>query len=404
MNDLQIKELDQKSKEISNQSEILDSNYKKFLGGRNIGDDLRATYLKIQSLNRTELQEGLLIQYDNILDKFERMAFEQANLEYENSKEFLKLIEELDNLTNKEGNKIKDYIIDGGIIEGMIAIKEGIDKACEQIIQELEQTLKTILSPDEWNNIYEGLKDAITNPIEFMENIIKFVKEEFADLAKDFHLYDVNSTKAGFAVQMGEFVPKTFLPILISSVGTGKFTKFLSFAKIDKYVPESVLSKLSHKKFDKKDGPDSNKKVSTKNNTDLMELEDSFWDFKTGGKIDSYTIRNKFVFVKRIEKIVGEKDMFIETMKNPKKIINFHKSINSMVKYLDEALPLMKTTGIDNVKQHIASLNRMKFQLMDYYKNNPTNKGLLILAKSVTNENFEKVYLGLNKIHNNLSN
>lgn len=404
MNDLQIKELDQKSKEISNQSEILDSNYKKFLWWRNIWDDLRATYLKIQSLNRTELQEGLLIQYDNILDKFERMAFEQANLEYENSKEFLKLIEELDNLTNKEWNKIKDYIIDWWIIEWMIAIKEWIDKACEQIIQELEQTLKTILSPDEWNNIYEWLKDAITNPIEFMENIIKFVKEEFADLAKDFHLYDVNSTKAWFAVQMWEFVPKTFLPILISSVWTGKFTKFLSFAKIDKYVPESVLSKLSHKKFDKKDGPDSNKKVSTKNNTDLMELEDSFWDFKTGWKIDSYTIRNKFVFVKRIEKIVWEKDMFIETMKNPKKIINFHKSINSMVKYLDEALPLMKTTWIDNVKQHIASLNRMKFQLMDYYKNNPTNKWLLILAKSVTNENFEKVYLWLNKIHNNLSN
>lgn len=399
MNDLQIKELDQKSKEISNQTEILESNYKKFLWWRNIWDDLRATYLKIHSLNRNEDQSSLMIQYENLLDKFERAAFEQANIEYENSKEFLKLVEELDNLTIKEWNRIKDYKIDWWIIEWMIAIKEWVDEACDQIIKELEETLKTILSPDELEDIFEWLKRAITNPIEFLENIIKFMKEEFADVAKDFHLYDINSTKAWFAVQMWEFVPKTFLPLLISSVWTGKFTKFLSLSKIDKFVPEKVMSKINWQNTGKEI-----KAKSDNDRTNLVELEDSFWDFKISWKIDSYTIRNKFIFVKRIEKIVWDKDMFIETMKNPKKIINFHKSINSMVKYLDEALPIMNKTWIDNVKQHLDSLNRMKFHLVDYYKKNPTSKWLLILAKSVTNEEFEKVYQWINKVYNNLSN
>lgn len=225
----------EKLRHIENSLKINDDNEKS-------SDDLISAKFKFEALRRQnnnspEAQSA----YEKVLHNFDKLTDRQflSKIEYINATK--KLIEDLSNIKLNNWKSLKETRIDWGLYDSTIALYEWVKKAWIKIYEELKQNLKTLVSPEEWKQIANSLMHALKNPIEFVDNILKWIKEYAGFIYDYINIVMQNSTKKGFATEMSKYLPETWIPLLISSVWPWKFFKIL---KIEKLLPLKIFKKL----------------------------------------------------------------------------------------------------------------------------------------------------------------
>ncbi|MDD2871272.1 MAG: hypothetical protein PHS49_04740 [Candidatus Gracilibacteria bacterium] len=205
-----------------------------------VSDDVRAAYLKINSLSRAGPDNSKLEgDYSKIMDKYSELS----SRSYESQQEYLEatkqLLLDLSTLELSSGEKLSDKSIDGGLFEAAIALKEGIIKAGETIYEELKGYFEMIGMVGDLPEIIEKIVGSLS--FDTLTDIYKALVDMGGDTIRDFSLILKNSTGMGKAVELSHFVPSVGIPLLFDSVGPGKFFKIL---KIDKFIPEKALKAM----------------------------------------------------------------------------------------------------------------------------------------------------------------
>ncbi len=205
-----------------------------------VSDDIDETQYKINALKRQwNISKETEIAFNRVLDKHDKLVERQfeSSLEYIDATQ--DLLVDLSELKLKNWKKLKEVTIDWWLFETTIALYEWTKKAWEKIIDEFKQNLKTFVSPDEWMQIVKALWQALIPPIDFIKNILEWIKNHATRIYDYIQMVSENSTKKWFWVEMSKYLPETWLPLLISSVWPWKFFKIL---KIDKFIPDSVMN------------------------------------------------------------------------------------------------------------------------------------------------------------------
>lgn len=207
--------------------------------------DIRGMYFKFQAGERWwQINPDVVKEYDKFLDRVAEWikAWIYSQLDY--FKFSAESIKEVNSLRDKNWSIIANQLMDWWFVEWMYAVYTWFEKAGKKVISELEDTLNLIVNKEEWIAILNWLWEALKDPVEFFQNIINFIWAEYQSVSRDIKVLRENTTKNWFAVEMGQFIPETAIPLIVSSVWQWKFVRFLKFMKIDKLLPEGVIKKL----------------------------------------------------------------------------------------------------------------------------------------------------------------
>lgn len=203
---------------------------------------IRAIDFKINSFERNglidpktrELYEALLTKHLKSIDK----PITSKSQYIDSSRKF---ISGMQILQARDGRNIVDTKVDAEMIEWLEAVYDGVSRGLEVSKNELKKQLETLVSPEEWQKIVEALIWIAKNPIQFMDLLIQWMKEWAQDVWKEIEVMWQNSTHSWFSAEMGKYIPEVGIPMIISSVGPGKFFKMLG---LDKILPQSIMKKL----------------------------------------------------------------------------------------------------------------------------------------------------------------
>lgn len=247
-----------------------------------VSDDVRAAYLKINSLSRAWPDNSKLEwDYSKIMDKYSELS----SRSYESQQEYLEatkqLLLDLSTLELSSWEKLSDKSIDWWLFEAAIALKEGIIKAGETIYEELKWYFEMIWMVWDLPEIIEKIVGSLS--FDTLTDIYKALVDMWWDTIRDFSLILKNSTGMWKAVELSHFVPSVGIPLLFDSVWPGKFFKIL---KIDKFIPEKALKAM----WDiKEKWADALWKTFHKAEKIDLNPAEKIWD-----KVDAETIRNNF--------------------------------------------------------------------------------------------------------------
>ncbi len=205
--------------------------------------DIIATQYKIETLKRQWKSSPETNQaYERVITKYENLTERRfvSNIEYIDATK--SLIKDLSELKLKDWRKLKGVTIDWWLYESMVAVYEWAKKAWEKIVEELKQNLKMLVSPEEWSKILNALWEALRNPIQFIDTVLKWIKEYASGVYEYIDIVRKNSTNKGFATEMSKYLPEVWIPLIISSVWPWKFFKIL---KLEKFLPERLIKAFS---------------------------------------------------------------------------------------------------------------------------------------------------------------
>lgn len=188
-----------------------------------ISDDLRIAYFKIQALARkNDSHPRLQQEYNKLLDKYNNLQLIDVESVESYQKATTELLNDINNLTLDDWRKLKDSMIDWWLYEMIIAFANWLDKCKDKIIQDFEETVKFLVSPDDWIKLKDALVTAMSDPVEFSKKVFGFIKSEFYHIYRDVRLIYRDSTVKGNVIEMSEFIPGTILPLIISNIGPWK--------------------------------------------------------------------------------------------------------------------------------------------------------------------------------------
>lgn len=242
-----IDSLEQWSESIVDHLEKIEHNLGIIDVNERVSDDLRLAYLKINSLSRSDDDNSKLqLEYSNILDNYKRLTVTTYNSKSEYLDATSMLINELGNLTINDWEKLVDSEIDWGIFEAWSALVSWIQKAWEKIYDEFMETFEKLwMLWDLWS-VMQAIFDSLS--IDTFKNIYDELVDLWWDTIRDFTLILNNSTTSWKIVEMSNFIPYVWIPILFDKIWPWKFLKLLDIAippkillaleKWEKYVPD----------------------------------------------------------------------------------------------------------------------------------------------------------------------
>ncbi len=258
MEEVKLEKLDTQSESLTDKLELIESNLWIEDKITAVSDDVRRVFIKIRSLDRKnwEISDKVKEDYTKILNLYDSYL-EQGITDIQDYYSFSqKILSVLKDLKTEEGEAIIDIEIDWWRIESTIALYEWVKKALKKIYKELENSLKLLLSPEDWKNLVLWLYEVAKHPKVFMENIVGMLKDYGGDIYRDFELLTENITAKWYAVEMSQFVPETGIPLVIWFIGPGKFLKWLKIVdKLPKWLIKKIeeVSELgSHSKLESK--------------------------------------------------------------------------------------------------------------------------------------------------------
>ena len=247
------------------------------LEDKRISKELRWIYFKIQSLeSRSDNWETELVQtYDKILSKYEKIA-QKAILYPINRNNITKtLMIDLKSLYTDEDINVQEYIIDGWIIDATVAVYEWSSIAVEKIMKELEDTISMMMSPEEILLLFEWLWNLLKKPVELIELIVEWLKQQWNRIVKDLEVLRDITTRPWFVIETMKYITAVWIPLLISLLWPWKMLRLL---KLDKILPDSLMNKIDWKSKeeydDKKELPDYlDMKYFENPNLSLLQVE-----------------------------------------------------------------------------------------------------------------------------------
>lgn len=386
MESLTLDSLNHKSEGLTERVEKLEKRSWVLGERKKPSEEVRSVFYKIQSLERSwNPDPRLKKQYDSLLSKYERLLPVSEDTETNQNQSFDELLTDLNSLVTSKWEKLTDKKMDWWIIEWVNAISDWVERALKKVFQEMADTLKLIVSPEDWLEIAKALKEVMLNPIEFVENMFMFLKEEYGHIVRDIWVIKDNSTNSWMAIEMWQYIPETCIPLIVSAIWQWKFVKILKSLKVDKLLPAKLMKRLEQAGKEKK-------YISTG-----PEMEDRLWKFEKPTRIWEDTLRQRRERMQRMEKIVYRENEFTELMKDPKKFMNFKDSLENMVDYLNTHMNDIKKMSKYEIEEQFYALKSIKNKIWDYknkYVWNLWNGELIFnrLNNIVESNEFKKAY------------
>ena len=358
------------TKKLNERSKILSedlSEIEKLIGidqiDTTLSDELRWMYFKIISLDtQSDIWKPTLVKaFDNLLSKYEVLLYQSINqpLVYLNIiKSFmidLKSLNEIDN------NILHDYVIDGWIINATVAVYEWWSIAIEKIMKELEDTIALLLSPQDILLLFEWLGKLLEKPIELIDLIIEWLKQQWNSIVKDLKILRDITTRPWFVIEAMKYITAVWIPLLISLLWPWKLLKLL---KLDKILPDGLMNKIDWKKKDdfddQKELPDYlDMKYFENPNLTLFQVEKAMKTVIRSMDVD-YLVGNLY----RIDRV-------LDTLRGMVRYLNINDSkIKWMPKWLaldfrDNMIELKEK--LDIVTSIIKSAHKKDFQKISDY-------------------------------------
>lgn len=206
-------------------------------------DFVRWVDFKVGSFHRNDFVNPEIKQsYDNLILKH----FSSIKKDTLTTTEYMQLsnslLKDLNTLKTREWEVVTDKKVDSWFMDGLSTLYDWVQKWIEITISELEKQLKTLVSPDEWKAIVNGILEIAKNPIQFMELLMNGLKSEAKEVWKDVEIMRKNSTNSWFTAEVWKYIPETWIPILIWTIWVWKFLKIF---KLDWLIWEKTLKSVS---------------------------------------------------------------------------------------------------------------------------------------------------------------
>ncbi len=206
-------------------------------------DFVRWVDFKVGSFHRNNFVNPEIKQsYDNLILKH----FSAIKKDTLTTTEYMQLsnslLKDLNTLKTREWEVLTDKKVDSWVMDWLNTLYDWVQKGIEITINELEKQLKTLVSPDEWKAIVNGILEIAKNPIQFMELLINGLKSEAKEVWKDVEIMRKNSTNSWFTAEVWKYIPETWIPILIWTIWVWKFLKIF---KLEWLLWEKTLKSVS---------------------------------------------------------------------------------------------------------------------------------------------------------------
>jgi hypothetical protein len=236
----EISDLNKNSESLTDKLENIESKLWLTNNEDLLSDDVRSSFLVIKNQNRTSENQELNQEYSSLLKKYNELWERNYTSKEEYLNAWTELLKDLWNLEIDWWEKLKNIEIDWEFIETISAIAEWTQKAINKIKEELEETVKLLLSPEEWDEVLKSIWDLLLNPTETIKTIISSVSEELNDISRDINLIKEKSTKTWYYIEMSEYIPAIAIPAFIETIWPWKFLKILE-------IKPEIVSKIENK-------------------------------------------------------------------------------------------------------------------------------------------------------------
>jgi len=100
------------------------------------------------------------------------------------------------------------------------AVYAGVVNAKDKILNDVKETLQLLVSPDEWEEVWNAILVALENPIEFAIKMLEFLEKEFNSIYRKIQVIcqDETSTKEGRAILLSKYIPEEAIPFIIANI------------------------------------------------------------------------------------------------------------------------------------------------------------------------------------------
>ena len=284
-----IQELDEKSKEIIKQLEIIEKSLWLRNPEKRIAKKLRAFYFKIQNVDRNnEFEwEKLSIQYEDLLKQFNKQL-DKWIITISSFYQTMSIItSELSKVKTIDWRLLNNIEIDWDIVDIWVALYDGLHNAIKITYEELRDFIKLIVEPDKfdeiWANIWNTLIKIMKDPYKFIQTLAEWTKEELWDLLRDIEVIENNSTKIGYIIILTGLITQVWVSKFLEQVWPWKFLAIMWIA--DKWG----LNKLWKKEWGKpmKD----NKTDDTQK--EKVDIVDKKWEYMLDDNVNPIDASNK---------------------------------------------------------------------------------------------------------------
>ncbi len=230
-----------KGKSLSLRLKKIESNLNISNNNEKASDDLTLAKYKADTLAKQSSSPKVKEAYNEVIKKHLQLLDRQFQSKLEYIDATKNLIIDLWNIQTNDWRLLKNTTIDWWLYDSIVNVYEWTKKATEKIVKEFEETLKLIVTPEEWNKILQALTQVLTHPIDFVDNLIRITKTEAKEVYDYISIVQKSSTNVWFTTEMSKYLPEVWIPVILSTVWPWKFFKLL---KLDKFLPEKLLVKL----------------------------------------------------------------------------------------------------------------------------------------------------------------
>ncbi len=342
--------------------------------------EIREMFYKIQSLDRQDdIDESTIESYHKVLDCLEKSLLEWVDCKLEFWEIQAELMEDMGQLEDKNWNKLSDILMDWSYIEWLKSLYSWIKNFWKEMISRLEDTLKSMLSPEERVKTISGLYDAIRNPIDFFTSIIDFIKEDFSYLKDEHNAIKENSTESWYWVEMWQFLPERLGPELAENIWPGNIAKFLRFLKLD--VPDTAAWFMGGSKSNNKENTRSNSNKEDSNNVDILDQEYWFSDLETQVSVAETNIW-KLWEAMSVEHI----------LENPERLTKLSNTMHEINYYIvNNAKNIIDFWKVSNYIEELNLLRKATLRVVESWKLSPSQTKIMESARESILDSYKHI-------------
>ena len=276
-----IQELDEKSKEIIKQLEVIEKSLWMMNPSKGISNTLRAAYFKIQNIERINKLEWnqLAWRYEQLLKKYNVQMNDWIVSISDFYKTMSDITRDLSKFKRSDGILLKDMDIDWDIVDVGIALYEWLHTAIETTYNELRDFIKLIIDPDKfdeiWASVWQELIKIMKDPHQFVQTLVEGMKDELWDLLRDIEVIENNSTQIGYIIVLTGLITQVWVSKFLEQVWPWKFLAIMWIT--DKWG----LNKLWKKEWGKPHKDNS----SDDTQKEKVDIVDKKWEYMLDNNI-----------------------------------------------------------------------------------------------------------------------